>query len=451
MVRFSRNEQGYTLLLTLLLIVIIISLVTTFLFASVSQQKQIEKTDKSFEASSVAEMGAEKIRTIVLAEYEDIKSDLRGCLNKVDSDPEVCEDEAIAGVRSINNLMNQYSLENSSPKKYFVMKDNNAENIYYHYKVRDVNSGDKIEQFKIDVTGVIPADQKVISLTFNLPLAILDPKDPSDSGNNGGLIDIPKEDSVFPSPNNFEQCSKTVAFSECKLDGSATWDEFKLDNSIVHIYGSLNFKLNGENKESEDLKNSTIYIRDRSDLYLTNPLTLKNGKIFVYDVVDFTFFSALNLEMYVEQNANIVNHFYATNSKVVVGGSFTIKDNKTVTLTNTKMLIQGNLEADSHQNVFVKADKGSTLYLQGDENNIEELLVYSNSKVCIDKHAKIDHLFIQTGGKVYFPSSYTGTIPIGAEKITNYNEVCSLNSGNEYEVSPVLTEDDITSEVTYGN
>ncbi|MFC4409879.1 hypothetical protein ACFOZY_05440 [Chungangia koreensis] len=452
---FSKDEKGYTLLLTLLLIVIIISLLTTFLFASVTQQKQIEQTDKSFEASSVAEMGAEKIRTIILTKYEDIKSELRVCVNTSKPEEVVeCTETAISKVRAIKDSMSSYSLDGSSPKKYSVLPQVTSDNVFYQYQVKPFNSNSTVEQFKIEVVGVIPSNQKVINLTFNLPLAILEEKEPDDGGNNsGGLIDFPLESSIFPPPASLPKCSGKLALPQCKLDGNQkfTWDDFRLDRSTIYIDGSLDFKLNGKNKENEDLKDSTIYIRNHSDLYLSNPLTLKNGKIFVYDIVDFTFFSGLNLEMYIEQNANIVNHFDATNSKIVVGGNVTIIDKKTITITNTKMLIKGNLEADNHKNVFVKVDRGSTLYLQGAQNNIEQLIVYNNSKVCIDNHAKIDNLSIQTGGKVFLPATYSGTVPNGATKISNYNEECSLNSRNDYEVSPVLTEDDITSDVTYGN
>lgn len=458
MTRFSVNEKGYTLLLTLLLIIIIFSFLTTFLLSSVTQTEQIEKTDKSFEASSVAELGAEKLRTIVLIKYEGIKSVLRECINDPDEDIDSCSQDAVSKVRNIKQELNSYSFDGTSPKKFEVLPNYTNKEVYYQYKGIAANSSNATEQFTIEVKGVIPLDQKVISLTFDLPLALLEEKDPGGGeSKTGELFDIPLESSIFPPPDSLEHCSNKYALPECKLVGEGgkdhafTWDDFKLDHSTIYIDGSLNFKLNGNNKDSEDLKNSTLYIRNHSDLYLTNPLTLKNGRIFVYDMVDFTFFSGLNLELYVEKNANIVNHFDATNSKIVVGGNVTINDNKTITLSNTKMLIKGNLEADHHQNVFVKADKGSTLYLQGTQNNIEQLLVYSNSMVCIDQHAKIDRLSIQTGGKVYFPNSYSGTVPIGAKKIENYEEECSLNYNNKYEVSPILTEDDITSDVTYGN
>lgn len=74
LLKFSLKQDGYTLLLTLILIVLLFLVTASFTVASMSQSKQIVKTDESFVGTSLAEMGVEFADEKIKKLYNDKKS-----------------------------------------------------------------------------------------------------------------------------------------------------------------------------------------------------------------------------------------------------------------------------------------------------------------------------------------------------------------------------------------
>lgn len=80
------RQDGYTLLLTLVIVVLLFLLTASFSIASMNQTKQIEKTDDSFLATSIAEMGVEYYKDSLESKLATLYSKALFEVNKIKND-----------------------------------------------------------------------------------------------------------------------------------------------------------------------------------------------------------------------------------------------------------------------------------------------------------------------------------------------------------------------------
>lgn len=479
--KITRNDKGYTLLLTLVLIIIIVSLFTTFAFAAVSQQKQVEKTDKSFEANTIAEMGAEHYRYIILDEYNKAIKQLRTCINSdLDKDYNACLKNAVeVDIFGIKNTLT--SIEG---KNHYVLKDIKSNSIFYNFvysnkddynkpeELRSVEQGDQgitkyKDYFRIEliVTGTNKDtnESKTIKLNLNLPLNLLSPNNPGEGATEGGnLIPPPPKKETFPEPG--KACAPEQGYLDCGSQESSDFEwpdpdkqETTLNKEILYLHGNLS--LGHTSNNSFDLNGSKLYIDGDFGVQMKNNNSnqettwLEDGTIYVYNNSNFQFLSTKNLVLSVQGDTTIQWNTLTERSRIEIGGALIFNDNnKTFTLTDTVMNIKGAVKSKniSHNNYFTLNGK-STLYLNGLSNTIDTLTVNDESKVCIRHDANFSKVSIAPDAKIYYLNLSDDQKDDRYIKLSAEQFAMQCTPGDVYESAPELNEDDITSNIEYGS
>lgn len=484
--QFVKNNKGYTLLLTLVLIIIIISLFTTFAFATVSQQKQVEKTDKSFEANSIAEMGAEHYRYIILSKYNNAIRDLKICISIPEPDYNSCLQKAVE--TDIYKIKGDLTLIEG--KEHHVLSDLTTNSVLYkfNYTNKDDYSNETkliaqeqneegitkyIDYFhiKLDVTGINTKtnESKTIKLNISLPLNLLSLNNPGE-GSSGGdnLIPPPPAKETFPEPG--EQCQPESGYLKCTSKNSIDFNwpdpdnpDTLLNKDVLYLHGDL--ELDHSSKNPFDLNGSKLYINGDFDLQMknnnSNPEStwLKNGIIYVYNDSEFKFLSTSNLTLSISGTTSIFQDVLVkNNSKIELGGNLSFNEaNTTININNSTMNIKGNVESTKNKQGFT-LDGSSILYLNGSSNSFDQLSILDkNSKVCIRSDADIttfsyDSRIPLQDLKVFYLSLPETQIKPGYKKLSveDFAIQCSVGN-NSYNPSPELNEDDITSDIEYGS
>lgn len=104
------RQDGYTLLLTLVLVVLLFLLTASFSIASMNQTKQIERTDDSFLATSIAEMGVEFYKDSLEIKLAALYSKALYDINQIKNDSSKTADQKNAAitakVNDYNTLIN---------------------------------------------------------------------------------------------------------------------------------------------------------------------------------------------------------------------------------------------------------------------------------------------------------------------------------------------------------
>lgn len=148
------NQDGYTLLLTLVIVVLLFLITATFTMASMNQQKQVVKTDDSFVAISLAEMGSEIIVPKVNQAIKSNQKDYFTCLSNKSVN---CKSEFVSKVTS---SINSYTATSDFINIRQVETNKT-------FSVADVTPLD--DKIKIKIEGNSNGTIKTIDNIFNLP------------------------------------------------------------------------------------------------------------------------------------------------------------------------------------------------------------------------------------------------------------------------------------------
>lgn len=245
MMKFLRQD-GYTLLLTLVLVVLLFLVTATFTVASMNQTKQIEKTDDTLVASSLAEMGAEKFSIVIQELLNEEKENYKDCLitgslNCSTDFEEVISNYASTQAKDLNND-NQVS----STQQFYVSNHSKA------------ISGSK-EIYNVTVRGISNNTSRDIDIVYEIDISneiqVSDPTEFSTYSSSTLLTPYIKEcledDSCIDSLDNRFHVSKTE-------------DSFKNHNdfgSIKQIYVMDSLSI-GHISKDEGLTEFSIYVKD---------------------------------------------------------------------------------------------------------------------------------------------------------------------------------------------
>lgn len=482
MVYFRRNEKGYTLLLTLLVIIIIVSLFTTFAFASVTQQKQVEKTDLSFEAMSVTEMGVEYYQTAVLNIYltnvSNMQMQLDDCIQDLDSkEPDYeqeirtnCERPYIEKIKDEINLL---------PENYTI-----ADNVYFIYEHQSVKEQNGLIMINMEVRGFIPEESKSIKAYFKLPLNLLIVKE-SDGDTEGTLINPPDFTKTYPTPpSNIMSCpsdSKNWYGITCITDNLKDMDY--LSKSTVFLTKGGSFS----NLNNNDYENSTLYV----DGGLTLSNINKNTNISYYINGEATFDnlnSSTNVIVQTNGPASFGNGKSINNVTVYANGGITMGNiggekltlysngpltTNNIVLSNSTIEVKGEGTFDnssfSNSNIHITGTSSfkdieldrSTVYLDAVVNSGNSFKLTNESKACLRGPGVLGKLEIDHSSHVYLleGSAFTYDDYKGSkspERVSekDFEKLCSIagkSPGYDVEVDPntSVTEDDIIDNIEY--
>ncbi|QFF99577.1 hypothetical protein PB01_12455 [Psychrobacillus glaciei] len=272
-----RNEQGYTLLLTLVLVTLVVILFSTFTVKALSQQKQVEKTDDNYEATAIAEMGVEYYRVGILNLIAFYADDTKKKL----SNEEKLDDQKINEIK--NKQMELLKVDINSFLNSSVNNQIEVSNFPYLTTFRKslLKYNNVTSSWDLNVTGDIGKKSKIISTTFQLPdnLDLVKTTLISGDGKPTG-IDTEKNKTLFPPFNlentafsklvprltlpttKYEQISPKI--SECPEKDTDTGNV----NEEFYCYKSnLNFS---NNNKLEKIINLNLYYTGSSDIGIIN-------------------------------------------------------------------------------------------------------------------------------------------------------------------------------------
>ncbi|TQR14842.1 hypothetical protein [Psychrobacillus soli] len=287
------NEQGYTLLLTIVLISVVILLSATFTIKALSQQKQVERTDDTYEVTAITEMGVEYYRAKILNIISKYSNDTYNKLTELRVKNELTQD-IIDSVLATQMLKLEESiglfLNNSKGEKvyfsdlsqtiFFQIPEDNPTKGYF-----SVNRGSD-GSWTIEVAGSIHngSKSKIISATIKIP----DQYYLATATETSGVLPIQPDpppnslnitfDSLINAPQPFPSVLPSQEVSSCGssyIDKTCVDNNFSnlaaLKNSIIYTNGSKNFSGNGLASNA----NSAIYVN--GDMKTTSLNNLHKG------------------------------------------------------------------------------------------------------------------------------------------------------------------------------
>lgn len=326
----SQNEKGYTLLLTLIIIIMITIFISSFALSALNQQKQVEKTDNTYEVTAIAEMGVEYYQAKVEAAIEIARLKIEELNRQYESDIAKSKTET-----ERNNL--KYILDEAIKK---VKSDLKTKIEEYQFINAEKTLGDHAEKsfglkskpifndeiLIMNVVGNIDSKEKWLTAYFNFPssLASLGPSGNTPGSPNG------KYSALFEPP-PFPITSKSSSMNKCpqvdSISGSTTTEFICHSSSLDKLGNILNL-----------------------NLYYTGNTELQN----------------------LNENFKNLNNFYANSSTKITN----LKPKK-----NSSFYINGDTIIDS-----IDKPNNTTIYSKGkieinSLNNIEKLNIYSNKTI----------------------------------------------------------------------
>lgn len=349
-----RNEQGYTLLLTMVLIIVVVLFFTTFTMKALSQQKQVEKTDENYEVTAIAEMGVEYYRAEILNliyRYADLLvSELTLPEKDRDSDEVIKKKYLDQLYDKIKTLPSKIEVASD---KYFEV-EGGIPNAVSNYPLKLLINGHKGGEIikKIEVTFIIPQDLTKPSLINQ------DGENGSNDGIESGsenfsinhliqppdfLIVSPSSKCVTPIINNLNKpCytddlstlkdlkSNTVFYTGNEIKNFPQSDNKDYNNSYIYANGKVNFNWLNNNK------NLSIQIKGEGKLPQFK--NLNNISVYIQGKGYHDELSGTKYILYGEGNQEFTSTVNLENSIIEVTGT-TKFNNSTVFKNNSKILL----------------------------------------------------------------------------------------------------------------
>ena len=461
------NQNGYTLLLTLLLIVIISGFIGTLSFLTLTQQKQVEKTDDEFLLADISEMGIEHYRARIINDYLAKALEVQQRIIEYSSKDNLTEEELTTyanneEIKGINELINQY-------KKYSLtmtpINSNEAEK-FTLTSIQVNEFRDSLLEIKIALNSTIDTDNENLQATYKLPLNLINFKISSGGSDNGGggngdIVKIPKFSSTIPSPfppKDLEFCLHNgYVLSEVDCLVWLNPLPYLIMNSNIYVKDLFGSKINFLYLYNPNYKNSNFYIDASTYSYIdrdvSNVNIYTNGSFYLRNLINnnskFTltntlFQSTKYIDLDTNLNINNTQIFSKQDSifEKLTGDTLTFYSgqntyfNDSVSLTNSLLRSKGTVYA---KNEIITLDNSYFLF-EGNKNEIGTLTVKGNSKVCLQNQTTITSLNIIENGHVYVQGNkLKATYQSGSKlsEILNPQEfiaICEQSSGSVPEI-----------------
>lgn len=466
------NQNGYTLLLTLLLVVIISGFIGTLSLLTLTQQKQVEKTDDRLLLSDITDMGVEAYKAQVLnLFFEEVnKANLEVSLLEKDLDFEKnandIEDYALLTIK--NKILN---LTKYPPPI--------SDNIKYQLDKEPIitDSGNNL-LVTMYISGLVNNKTEQYLVKFKLPNNIYNitvTKDGSTGESNESFVIPPNFEDTLPTPfppteNDLCPSKKNEWFSGIICNSSSPFDIDYLYNSTVYLTKSSTFS----NANNNNYGKSTLYVNGNLNMSNLN----SNGNISFYIKGEADFDNLNNAENVIIQgtdNASFNNLNNINSLSIMLNGSgsfhniggqnFTLYTKGDASFGNINNLSESNIEVRGttvfNQNIQFKnvkshhVDSSLAQQIQLDntimifESSLSQkgaFQVKNNSKVCIRNSSSLGMLDIDATSKFYIKDTSSVTYSLqGGSRLpiildsTKFEEFCTLGSsgdseGQNYEV-----------------
>lgn len=325
-----RRQEGYTLLLVLVLIVLLLMITASFTVASMNQQKQVVKTDNSFTATSLAEMGTELTKKNLTRLIKNEETPYKSCIQSNSSNQSSCF------TTSKNRIMNAL---NSTAKKFEIDGDSIT------YTISSVVSTEEANKFAINITGNSYDTDKKITLNFELDPQVIYSATTKDSSQNPVLSSghTSVDQSII-------DCLKN---SVCKA---------KLEQNKIKSYDN---KFDDKSNNFDPVSGTTYIFQSGANFgHLKNKDSAENVKFFAPNdkEIDFTKFFQLNNSVVEAGNVRLSHNGSASNQ-------YMFRD---TTLIANNLFITGN-------NVTIGIDGDSKLCIRGSDDSFIDNITTTNT------------------------------------------------------------------------
>lgn len=436
-----KNENGYTLLLTLAIILIITSFIGTLSFLTLNQQTQVEKTDEDFLLSDLTEMGIEYYRSRVFEDYVRVIKEVREKIdreltnspelyNTTDKVEKLEKDEEDIGIRTLITILSSYNVNSIAIEQSDSLIFSLIESPY------EFESTETYIQFKFLIAGSNSVNQEKYSFTIRLPKNLVDMTVTNNPGNGSGTIDYSKtiKAPVFTPPIGTDNCNENYTNTPCINDSDKKKEAIKdILNSTVYFIGDT--VANSAN--NTDFKESLLIIN--GDLDAKNFNTIKNVSIFVNGDTSIDQLNAYSLKLFSSGKLELNKHITINDSNIrVLGAVFATK--KGMTISNTHMV------------------------LEGVNNTIDPFIIKNSSTVCIKNNSSLDELYIDSTSSVFIlntanrsgQNSNGSKLPLSLD-IDTFNKNCYGESNSigginvEFGEQVKFTPESILNEIDYNN
>lgn len=430
-----KNENGYTLLLTLAIILIITSFIGTLSFLTLNQQTQVENTDEDFLLSDITEMGIEYYRTRIFEDYVRIIHKVKDNVEeKVTKSPELYETELevkalekaeeLNGINDLKAILSSYDVKSISieeSKLTFSLTESPYE----------FESNDTYLQFKFLIKGTNFVNQEKYSFNIRLPKNLIDLSiNNSGPGNESEQIDYNK---TIPEPN----------FSPAPLTKSCN-GTYKNKTCI------------SESKFIKDIENSTVYFKDDISTNSANNTDFKDSFIIIDGNLDAKNFQGITDVSIFVNGYTSIDQLQATNLNLYSSGDLYL--NKHININDSNIRSLGAVHATKKGMTISKTH----MVLEGNDNNIDPFKVINSSTVCIKNDSSLDDLYIDPSSSVFILNSANRTgqnindskLPLVVD-INTFNKYCygvsDSNGGIDVDIiSDVnVTPESILQEIDY--
>ena len=419
-----KNENGYTLLLTLAIILIITSFIGTLSFLTLNQQTQVENTDEDFLLSDITEMGIEYYRSRVFEDYVRVIKQVEKNINEeLNNFP-----EKYVTKKEVEDLEIEKELEGIRDLKAILCTDEARANLCA-YEVKAIpieepkltfsliespyefESTERYLQFKFLIEGSNSVNQEKYSFNIRLPKNFVD-LSITNPVNGNGSIDYSKtiKYPVFTPPLDTKYCKDVGESNKC----------ISQSNEL-------------KNNEVKKLDNLTVYFT--GDVILNNPSNTTFNSTLIIDEGNFTAGNLIKVDfLSIFVKGDIIIDQLKNKSIVNLFSTQTISFTKHVDLLNSKIRSLGNLNVknDSEQAMTIS---NTHILLEGKDNYIQSLHAKENSIVCIKDDTNIEKLYIDESSFVYI----LDTVP-------NFE----YNLGSESEKLPIIINEGDFKEKCYG-
>jgi len=385
------NERGYTLLLTLVLITVVILLFTTFTINALSQQKQVEKTDNTYEVTAIAEMGVEYYKVKILNAIKTSETNTQSIINNPDY---TAEDKTSKITKLYNDLKTSLlSFKTDEPPttntgvKVF-LEESNSKSFYLKGSNPPKITVDPVTKnsiLEIEVVGKVRKDTKSIIAKFNFPNSIANSKTISTNPND--TIGSPKTFPELIKKPIFPVTTKAESILECKKLTNITEDNIKTCFSNAQDFS---FK----SESLQDIKNLNLYYHG-----ISKPNNLNQN------------FNFLN-NLYVNHDLIVGNLKPKQNSSYYVSGNTTIE----------------TIDFKENHNLRIWSNMNLTLKSLNTTNNFD---IYAKNKVTFNSSLSGNAITIYANDIEFNQNSTFGNITNSQLQINNsaiFNEVTTINN-----------------------
>ncbi|SER85779.1 hypothetical protein [Psychrobacillus sp. OK032] len=486
--RKIRNEKGYTLLLTLILIFIIVSLFSTFAFAAITQQKQVELTDDNYEVVAIAEMGVEYYRAEILNLIEFYRKKTEEEVKQVEEDDEFTDTEKHNKILAINakNILELRSmvlgLHTPEPTDKTILEKENSK--YFNLLEGPAFTGADSSELIIKVKGNLLDKSKTISAKFNFPTNLVTSSpitgDGTGNGNdngsgsskNGHLVQPPDFTKTVPNPfpplgvslcpdqsnkinklkcytnylpdfNGFQET--TVYYTGSKVSSPVDNENFK--NSFIYTKGNfeignfnkskdVSFFINGTGSFGTIESNGDVYIQTNADSSFSNIKIKKDLSIFLNG---FGTFSTIDSDKNIpDKKEGLI--LYAKGASFMSINQLENSTLEIVGITNFKQassFINSKIHSTGEVTASQLKFSDSQAYFDSHINQNQTFEVKDSSKVCIRSTYSLGEVAIDSSSNLYILKGNIGTYKLQNSKkepiflsLDEFEKVCTIPGGS---------------------